>query len=55
MYMTDKLGHRSAENGMEVLAYGRLNMSQQCALAEKAANSIPSCIKRSAALLIQQV
>ena len=40
MYMTDKLGHRSAEKGMGVLVYGRLNMSQKAV-----ANSIQTALK----------
>lgn len=39
--MTDKLGHRSAAKGMGMLAYSRLNVSQDCALVEEAATSIP--------------
>lgn len=35
IYMTDKLGHRSAAKGMGVLAYNRLKVSQECALAEE--------------------
>lgn len=43
--MTDKLGHRSDEKVMGVLAHSRLNQSQQWALGEKAVNSIPGHIK----------
>lgn len=50
----DNLGHTSAEKDIGVLTYSKLNMSQQCALAEKADNAVPGGIK-SAAVLTQQV
>ena len=50
-----RLEHSSAEEGLDVLVDGKLDMSQQCALTVQKANCIPGCIERSVARRLREV